>query len=486
MLLQEVQLLQLLLDLLEQDVVLLLLQHVTGWQVLQLLQLLQLLLETSVAWLELLLQAPQVLWVALALLVLLLLVLDLHLLKELDQRVDQLLLLNGLDWLLNELDLLVLELHLGQDLLQLLEQGLELLVLRLVLLNEQLWYDHLLLLLLLTVVVEVLLLVGKDLAALAEHDLELAALLQQTLLDLHADLLWHLLLVTGLNEEGGEVLDGLLQSLLVLELLLGLLEDALNVEVADAVGVWRLLLELLLLLVEDLNVLLDQLLLQTLQDGADLLNLHGVLLWHLDLVVVDQLLESVVHGDQGLLLQQALQLASQASQLSQDHLALVLDLLDQLLLLLGAAHLLLELLLDLDLLDLALTFLDQLDQSLDQLLGLLVLGDLVLVWDLTLNADGLLDQPLQLLDVLLDVLHLLSVQWHGDTGDASDAVDDRHALRLLLEVLWLQELLLQLVDLAVDWGPLWLALAILTQLAESVLHAAQLGEQLLDWHTRDH
>lgn len=484
MLLQVGQLMQLLLDLLEQDVVLLLLQsqHVTGWQVLQLLQLLHYLLETSVVWLELLLQAPQVLWVALALLVLLLLVLHLHCLNEFDQRVDQLLLLSVLDLLLNERHLLVLELHLGQDLLQLLEQGLELLMLRLVLLNEQLWYDHLLLLLLLTGVVEVLLLVDKDLAALAEHDLELAALLQQTLLDLHADLLWHLLLVTGLNEESGKVLDGLLQSLLVLELLLGLLEDGLNVEVADAVAVCLLLA----LLVEDLNLLLDQLLLQTLQDGADLLNLHGVLLWHLDLVVVDQLLESAVHGDQGLLLQQALQLASQASQLSQDHLALVLDLLDQLLLLLGAAHLLLELLLDLDLLDLTLSLLDQLDQSLDQLLGLLVLGDLVLVWDLTLNADGLLDQPLQLLDVLLDVLHLLSVQWHGDTGDASDAVDDRHALWLLLQVLWLQELLLQLVDLAVDWGPLWLALAILTQLAESVLHAAQLGEQLLDWHTRDH
>jgi hypothetical protein len=153
--------LQLLLHLLEQDEVLLLLQHVTAWQVLQLLQLSELLLKTGEAWLLLLLNAPQVLWVLLTLHVLLLLVLHLDLLDLLHQSVDQLLVLLLLDNIDN-LGRLLLLLNGGQNLKQLLEQGLELLVLRLVLLDEVVW--HLLSDWLTLLVVEVLFVIGNDLA----------------------------------------------------------------------------------------------------------------------------------------------------------------------------------------------------------------------------------------------------------------------------------------------------------------------------------
>lgn len=290
-----VQLLQLLLDLLEQDVVLLLLQQVTNWERLQLLQLDQLLGELSVAWLLLLLDAPQVLWVLLwhwlavdagDLLVLLLLVLLLDLLDLLDQSGGQLLgretgqLLRDSGLLLLLLDLL---LSLGQDLLQLLEQGLELNVLALVLLNELLWNGLLVQGLLLAVdgwVVQVLLLVGDNLVVLAEHTLELADLVHQGLLDGEADLDWDLGWLLLLDQDGGEVLDGLLQSLLRAHLLLDLLENILSVEGTDAVEVGRadllLLLHLLVLLAVALQVLLHQLLLQTLQDGHDGLDLSVV------------------------------------------------------------------------------------------------------------------------------------------------------------------------------------------------------------------
>lgn len=227
-----------------------------------------------------------------------------------------------------------------------------------------------------------------------------------------------------------------------------------------------------------------------------------MLVAQLALVAGDELLHLVVHGDQVELLQDALQLASQASQLSQDHLGLVLDGLDLLLAseLAGdlASDLLLVVLLDLDLGDLALDLIDQLDQSLDQMLRLLVLGDLDLVWGLTLGEDGLLDQALQLLGLLLDELQLLllldgAVDADGGVEEVVvdhwdlDAIDGDGLLLLLLlldEVLWLGELLLNLEHLVVDVDVLWLDLAELTELTESVLHGAQLGEQLLDWHGR--
>lgn len=170
--------------------------------------------------------------------------------------------------------LLDLLLSLDQDLLQLLEQGLELNVLALVLLDELLWDGLLQEVLLLTVeasVVQVLLLIGDNLGVLAEHALELADLVHQGLLDGKANLDWDLEWLLLLDQESGKVLDGLLQNLLVAHLLLDLLEDILSVEASIVVAG-----DLLVLLVVALQVLLDQLLLQALQDGHDGLDLSVV------------------------------------------------------------------------------------------------------------------------------------------------------------------------------------------------------------------